>query len=161
MPRRRKTAAAAAADPAAASASAAAPRRRRGKGRRKSASGKPRTRGRGRRSQAMTTTTTTKPTRRRTGGAASLVKIKPGQILIDGGLVIIGSIGALKLNQVVKARPMGLKPTTIALVVTVGVAVATRKRYRKVSRGAACLAVGIATGIIAETVLEKGASPAV
>jgi len=73
-----------------------------------------------------------------------------GEILFNGVLVIGGAALALQLDQRVAARPMGIPPSALALAGTITVAVVAGKyKRRKLARGAAAVAIGIATGIVA------------
>jgi len=72
------------------------------------------------------------------------------EILVNGLLVIGGAAAAIKLDQKVTARPLGLPPSAFALAGSVAVVVvASKYKRRKIARGAAAVAIGVASGMVA------------
>jgi len=73
------------------------------------------------------------------------------EILLHGVLVIGGAAAAIKLDEAIEARPLGLPPSAYALAGTVAVVfVANKYKKRKLARGAAAAAIGMATGMVAK-----------
>jgi len=73
------------------------------------------------------------------------------EILVNGILVVGGAAAAIKLDAMVTARPLGLPPSAFGIAGSIAVAVvATKYKKKKLARGAAAVAIGMATGLVAQ-----------
>ncbi len=147
--KRAKKAAAAAADAVVAAVAARAPKKKKRKGvaltkRRKSSGLKK---------------------RKKTGGLMSGGggKLRAGSVLVDGLSVIGGAVLAIKSNQMIQARPFGIKPAAIGMVLSFATAFAMRKRNKKIARGAVNVGVGFVAGMTIEALqgAPSGGAPSV
>lgn len=85
-------------------------------------------------------------------------KLRAGSVLIDGLSVLGGAVLAVKANQMITARPFGLKPATIGVGVAFTTAIVMRKRNKAVARSAINVGLGMLAGVTIDA-LQGGAAP--
>lgn len=82
-----------------------------------------------------------------------------GGRILDGTIVVGSALMTVRLDEMIQARPLGLKPSTIkAIVEGLVLAVGLVKKNRKVTRYAALSIAGTASGLLVSMAARRTAS---
>jgi len=81
---------------------------------------------------------------------------EPNGVLVNGLLVLGGAAGAVKLDEAIEARPLGLPPSAFVFAGSLGMVFVAQKYKRPdLARHAVALTIGIATGLVGSHVRRR------